>query len=128
MSDPEGLYACMGMFILAFELTIWLELGMSPIGVGLHDPWVTCFPLVIVLPLQNAMKLEGNEHGQRQTKRRALRVERVGLKDSLLIVRGCAIALASSCALAIDALDDRLVQCRTTSGTSLSQDHLRHVL
>jgi hypothetical protein len=33
-----------------FELTMLLELGMSPIGVGLQDPPVTCSPFVIVLP------------------------------------------------------------------------------
>jgi hypothetical protein len=40
-----------------FELTMLLELGMSPIGVGLQDPPVTCNPLVIVLPTQKPMKL-----------------------------------------------------------------------
>ena len=32
-------------------------LGMSPIGVGLHEPVSTCLPFVMVLPTQKPMKL-----------------------------------------------------------------------
>lgn len=31
--------------------------GISPIGVGLHEPSLTCFPFVMVLPTQKPMKL-----------------------------------------------------------------------
>lgn len=31
--------------------------GMAPMGAGLHDPLVTCFPSVIVCPTQKLMKL-----------------------------------------------------------------------
>jgi len=31
--------------------------GISPIGVGLQEPVLTCFPLVMALPTQKPMKL-----------------------------------------------------------------------
>jgi hypothetical protein len=40
-----------------FELTRCCVEGRSPMGVGLHEPPLTCLPLVMVLPLQKLMKL-----------------------------------------------------------------------
>lgn len=39
------------------ELTILSTEGISPIGVGLHDPVLTCIPLERVFPTQKLIKL-----------------------------------------------------------------------
>jgi hypothetical protein len=45
------------LWILTLELTKLFVDGMSPIGVGLHEPFFTCWPLVMVFPTQKSMKL-----------------------------------------------------------------------
>jgi len=52
---------------LNFTEGILSILGISPIGVGLHEPVSTCLPFVMVLPTQKPMKLllERGQKGSR---------------------------------------------------------------
>jgi hypothetical protein len=91
--------------VRTFELTRCCVDGRSPMGVGLHDPAVTCLPLVSVLPLQKLIKLQGDC----QTTLGDIK-ER---NKTILVIRGGRVSLPGGLTLSIYVHDNALVERET---------------